>query len=184
MSHLAEEAVSALRTWAEGSFPGSTMDMSILDVTDTQWGFGIAAGGGLTLVWADVTNAEAGPWSVQLSGGLAIDVPDREGSLRWANNKNRGIAYGKCYCALAESQNLAAVLYENTLPGASFELIFNGPHGPGTFQSLVGWVRGILDLQVRCTAQDGADIINAHGGKRFEPGESGLWTVFSIAGGG
>ncbi len=182
MSHAAERAVDVLRAWAEGNFPGSVIEMSLFSVLPTQYGFGIAHQGGLTLVWADVTGAEQGPWSVQLSSGLAIDVPDVPGLVSWANDANRLVNVGKYFWRVAQAQNMAAVVYETSLAGVHFDLLFDGPRGPAT-QAIGSWLRGMQYNNVQSASDGHRELVAAFGGRPFPSDEDGLTTLFVVASG-
>lgn len=183
MTQAAERAVMVLRKWAENDFPSGVLETDLFDLVDTQCGFGIHHGGALTLVWADVTDRPQDAWTVQLSSGLAIDVPDLGGPLQWANAANRQTVIGKYYCALAHDQGMSAVAYENSLPTLSFDLLFDGPHGPGTFQRLGGRLRGLLRNNVDAAAEGAAQVLGSWGGRRFEPTEKDLVALFTVASG-
>jgi len=183
MSHPAQSAVQVLQQWAEASFE-RVLPFELLDLSPSIWGFGVSHQGGLTLVWCDVTDASPqDSWVVTLTGGIALDVPDPVGALVWSNNRSRLGVHGKHYCAVAREGNAAAVVYEVSLTHVLFNLLFDGPHGPGTFQSLAGHARGLLNLVVQSAAEGGADVTGSLGGRLFPPDEDGLTTLFTISSG-
>ncbi|MET8816309.1 hypothetical protein ABZW47_30450 [Streptomyces sp. NPDC004549] len=181
MSRSVERAVGVLRQWAEDDYPSGVVDMTVFDLIDTQWGFGIHDQGALTLVWADITDRPADNWSVQISSGLAIDVPDLVGPVQWANAANRQVVIGKYFCALAYEQKMSAAVYETSLPTLYFDLLFDGPHGPGTFQRLGGWLRALQRNNVVSAAEGAREIIGSYGGRRFGPTEADLIALFTVA---
>jgi hypothetical protein len=181
MSPIVERAVQVLRQWAENDFPSAVLNMDLFDYVDTQWGFGIHHQGALTLVWADATDQPADSTSVQITSGLAIDVPDLEGPVLWANAANRQVLIGKYYCALAYEQKLSAVAYETSLPILYFDMLFDGPHGPGTFQRLGGRLRALQRNSVDAAARGAHEILGSYGGRRLGPTESDLTALFTVA---
>jgi hypothetical protein len=110
----AEYVVNYMRKMADQCFPGHVLDFDLFRMPDQPedfYGFGIGHNGGLTLAYTDTTGDPA-EWWVQVSSALAVDVPDIEGVLQWVNAKNRVAAIGKYYCAIARTQDMAAVVCE------------------------------------------------------------------------
>ena len=176
-----ERAVGVLRQWAEVDYPSGVFETDMFDFVPTQWGFAIHHQGALTLVWADITDRPADNWSVQISSGLALDVPDPGGSVLWANAANRQVVVGKYFCALAFEQQQSAVAYETSLPTLYFDMLFDGPHGPGTFQRLGGWLRALQKNNVDAAAEGAQEVLGSYGGRRFERTEQDVMTLFTVA---
>ena len=181
MTTPAGRAVEAVRTMAERPGMGTIIPVPLFASVGTSCGFGLSAGAGLTLVHADNT----GPgWStVFIACGLALDVPDPDEVLRWVNLQNRRTQVGKFYCAVAQAQNMTAVVYEHSIWGGHFEGLLDGPHGPGTFQRTGGWIIGLLKDASDASRELSAELTSALGGRPFPPDDNGLITLFTICAG-
>lgn len=184
MYYHAQRAFDLLHGVAEDAYPGCLIEDEQFTASDTVKAFGIAQGNALTLILCDTTNVPDDQWSIQLSSGLIVDAPEVSNALVWANQKNRATSIGKYYCAVDWNNQLAAVVYENFIWAGLFNLVFDGPHGPGTFKILGDWVRFNLYNNVNAAANDIADLSQTKlGGQYFTPNEQGLWTLLQVASG-
>ena len=177
MYAVARDSIVLLRNWAERNFPGCVLEFSLLEVIRDQAdldGFGIAHGGGLTLVLCNTTGIPDGQWSVQISSGLAVHIPDGISAVNWANEQNRQTPVGKYYCAIDREQGRGAAIFEIHLHATHFALLFNGSSSSEASQMLAGWIFGALQCGVTTAAQDGAALISVCGGQRFDPDDNGL----------
>lgn len=111
-----------------------------------------------------------------------MGVPDPRGALTWVNNMNRRTIFTKYYSVMSGDQSAAAIACEMSLSGVHFDLLFNGPHGPGTFQSLGGWARAMLNLLVQSTTEGCREIVGTMGGGVFPPSDQGLMTLLGVVG--
>jgi hypothetical protein len=178
-----EHPVELMRSWTDAEFPGCALDVDTLDGRSGAWGFMVEFGGGLTLVVANTANFPPDQWSLQITSGLAIDIPDADACLRWANEKNRQTMIGKYYSAVSQSTGLGAVVYENMLWGGHFDFLFHGPHAPGTFASAGGWLRSMLSNNIRTGAEHGQVLLQTLGGRVFDPDRSGFTGLTVISAG-
>jgi hypothetical protein len=177
----AMRSIEAMRAFADRPGMGTVIPMTLFDLVGTSAGFGLSAGRGLTLVHADNTGAD---WAmVFVCSGLALDVPDPQAALEWVNAQNRQTAIGKYYCAVAQDQRMAAVVYEHGIWGGHFQHLLEGPHGPGTFQSIGGWILALLKDAVDAGDEFSGQLLARHGGRPFPPDENGLMTLFTIVSG-
>lgn len=185
MYYHAQRAYDLLYSVAEDAYPGAIIESSILtpDNTETIAAFAIANGGALTLVMCDHTNIPDDQWSFQISSGLVIDSQNVSGALLWANSSNRRTSLGKYYCAIGRDNRHLAVVYENFIWAGLFNLVFDGPHGPGTFKTLGDWIRFTLYNNVQAAAENTAELMQSIGGKYFTADEQGLMTLLQIASG-
>lgn len=97
-------------------------------------------------------------WYLAITCGVAIDVPDIDGSLRFSNIQNRRIAFGRYYSAVAEEQGVAAVVYEHLILGESIDL------SSESSRRNVLWVVALLMADAAATS---GEFIARHGGSPF-----------------
>src|SRR5487761_1090363 len=119
-SEVSMRIVRRVRALIDQEFPGSTMNFDPLGLGYIS-GFGIKHNGGLTLVWVDRT---AEPWWLMVDGCVTAGIQDEHLPLEWVNKKNRNVLFGKFYCNIDRTQNIAAIFYEFNFLGPLLEAIF------------------------------------------------------------
>lgn len=182
-ARAANNAIRLFRDVAEQAYPGSTFDVLMFTLSDTLRAFGIAHGGALTLVMCNTTNAVDEQWSVQISSGLAIHVPNPGSALQWANQRNRDTSFGRFYCAVDTQNDRAALVYDTYIWGGFINLLLDGPHGPGTFETLARWIKGVLLTMLQGAVEESAEAVRLLGGQRFSADEDGLIALSVISSG-
>ena len=176
-SENAAQVIKVLRTWADQDFPGEVISVSMFDDTPGFDGFAIAHNGGLTILFANT--AKQGQWWVQMSSGLAIDVPDPEAVLSWVNIQNRA-QLSKYYCAIAQEQGMAAAVNETQFYGDLLYAMMTGMQGQEQ-STAAGWLRGTIRGQVTACASEGAQLRQMCGGRSLPGTEQGVTTLFVIS---
>lgn len=176
-SENAGQVIKLLRSWADQDFPGKVISWSMFDHTPGFDGFAIAHDGGLTLLYADTT--QQGPWWVQTSSGLIIDVPDPAAALAWVNNQNR-TQLSKYYCAIAQEQGMAAVVNETLFYGDLIYAMLTGMHGQAQTMA-AGWLRGTIHSQVTACSLEGSQLRKMYGGRSLRGIEQDMTSLFVIS---
>ncbi len=179
MDSPAERSIAVLRMYAEApGAVGTVHEYSLFELAGMQSGFAVVHGGGVTLVRA---SRRAGTWTnVFISAGLALDVPDVAGALRWTNEQNQRTQRGRYYATVSQDGSMAALVYEQTIWAGHLRHLLEGPHGPGTLDAIVGWVGSALTSAVEVAAASGSDALREFGGRRFPPDEDGFTTLFFV----
>jgi hypothetical protein len=168
--------MSFLESFIDQCYPGSRYDVPLFSDIDSFFGFAIAHGGGLTLVYADVTND--GPWWVQIQSAVGVDIPDVAAALNLANGWNRGTAMGRYFCAMHNEKPLASIIFEQDLPGEQLSTALqSGDNELGS--SFFRWVGGSMRMSI----QTAAEQAGALGGRRLMPTPSDLTMLFMMASG-
>lgn len=110
----------------------------------------VSHAGGIGLISAI---GEPEDWSLAITSGVAVDVPDIVGSLDWVNSQNRRIEVGRYYCAINRGEGLAAVVHEETLPGSLLDMAHQGSRSMAltvAFSVLVNAAESSADLITKC----------------------------------
>lgn len=120
-------------------------------------GFGIRCGDGFAVIFGFEQNNKP-IWWLRMVAGIALDVPDIDGSLRWVNEQNRGI-YAGCYlCGIDQSRGLAGVVYQisfsSLVMDSDSELVF-------------AFMTNMMTTAVNIAATEPSKFIERHGGVPF-----------------
>jgi hypothetical protein len=122
--------------------------------------FGIRCGDGFAAVFGFDSDDQP-TWWLRMAAGIALDVADIEGALRWVNEQNRGIYTGCYLCAIDQSRNLAAVVYQvsfsNIEINSDSELVF-------------AFMTNMMTSTSKIAATQPAELIQKCGGVPFNEG--------------
>jgi hypothetical protein len=111
-------------------------------------------------------------WHLMTTCGVALDVPDINGALLWANEQNRRIATGRYYCAIAAQQGMAAIVLEDGLLGPHLDL----NHSPSR-SLLLSTIFTMCDDAVHSSRE----VLSTYGGRAF-PVDGGEAILAAIRG--
>lgn len=178
-SENASHVINVLRTWADKDFPGDVINWGMFDSVPGFDGFAIAHAGGLTILFANTVEQDR-QWWVQVSSGLAFDVPAPEAVLTWVNNQNR-TQLSKYYCAFTPSGEMAAAVNETQFYGDLLYAMMTGMQGQAQ-STAAGWLRGTIRGQVTACASEGVRLRQMYGGRSLPGTDQGIGILFGIAG--
>lgn len=166
--------VDLVRRIAERFHPGSrTFPVEIFSFVDSQDGFGLTRGNGVSLVRGNVDGYQPSSWSLQFSSAIAFDILHRYEVEEWVNLQNRNSVLGTYYCAITPDRRLSGVIWETHVWSRLLDDI-SGMAGQGVVQ----WVSQIL-LECLQTSSDQALAFTAQfGGRVLEPTEKDLITLY------
>ena len=134
--------------------------------------FGIEYAGGYSTVvgWPPPGENVADPWWLHLVAGLAFQVADIDGALRWVNAKNRSQLIGRYMVAVSEDLSLGTVVYHmsvsSVLIGSDADEIWI-------------WMTRLMTHAAKTAATESHEFIKAHGGSLV--GEGFLAALAMIA---
>lgn len=150
-----EEAVKALADDAHDSrFPGTYIPMPPWD--SVNFGIEYARGYSTVIAWPPTRDAVPDRWTLHLAAGLALEVHDVEGALRWVNAKNRGEVIGRYLVAVSEESGLAAVVYHAAV---SSKLIDSDT------DEIWIWMTQLMILTAKTAATESEEFVSSHGGR-------------------
>lgn len=119
--------------------------------------FGIRCGDGFAVVFGFENDGQP-TWWLRMAAGIALDVPDVEGALRWVNEQNRDIYTGCYLCAIDQNRGLAAVVYQASVSSivinSDSELVF-------------AFLTNMMTATSKVAATQPAGLIQRYGGVPF-----------------
>lgn len=182
----ASEVLALMRRTAEKYFPDSVCDDPLFTETliPEFGGFCVHAGGSMALVEIGANGVPDWLWFVQVSSGLATNVPYTRALMNWVGEHNRTETIGKYYCiASGINPDLGSVVYETLIPGVLFKVLADKDVSDDTRQLAYDracWeMRRIVDLG----ADQRNEIVSKFGGRFFGSSPDGLRRLFAVTAG-
>jgi hypothetical protein len=120
--------------------------------------FGIRAGDGYAAVFGFENDGDP-MWWLRIASGIALDVSDVDGALRWVNEMNRGIYTGCYLCAINHEAQRAALAYQISFPSV---IIDSGS------ELLFSFMTNMMVKAARIAAIEAPQFIEKHGGRPFD----------------
>ncbi len=180
----ASDVLALMRNLAEKDFPGSVSDEPTVFGTMHDFsGFCIHVDGSLALVELGTAGIPDWLWSVQVTSGLALEVPNTHALMEWVNERNRTATIGKYYCTIGGGNGLASVLYETMIFGGSFRALFDDNLSDDAMSVVGGRVSLEMRHVVKVGASQRAEVVNKFGGRFFDCSPAGLMYLFMVSAG-
>jgi hypothetical protein len=120
--------------------------------------FGIRAGDGYVAVFGFENDGDP-MWWLRIASGIALDVGDVDGALRWVNEMNRGIYTGCYLCAINHEAQRAALAYQISFPSV---IIDSGS------ELLFSFMTNMMVKAARIAAIEAPQFIEKFGGRPFD----------------
>jgi hypothetical protein len=136
--------------------------------------FGVEYAGGYSTVIAWPPTRDGiipDTWTLQLAAGLAVDVHDVEGALRWSNAKNRSETIGRYVVALSDS-GLAAVFYN-----ASVSSMLTDSDAPEMWI----WMTRLMTVVAKIAAGESKEFISSCGGRQISEDFLAALTMITLS---
>jgi len=119
--------------------------------------FAVQCGDGLSVVLGPSRpEAQVKPWFLTFAAGVALDVPDIEGTLRWVNARNRELTIGRYLSCIHEDRRMTAVIYTESVSSTII----------GT-QEVWIYLTRLMTMMAKASATEPAGFIRMHGGIPF-----------------
>jgi hypothetical protein len=119
--------------------------------------FAVQCGDGLSVVLGPKSpDAQVKPWFLTFAAGIAVDVPDIEGALRWSNMRNRELTIGRYICCMDEDRQMVAVVYTESVSSTII--------GP---EEVWIYLTRVMTIMAKTSASEPADFIRMRGGIPF-----------------
>ena len=133
-------------------------------------GIVVLCGDGMSIVYAPVNpEYHVKPWFLTLAAGIAIDVPDVDGALAWCNSRNRQLTIGRYLCCIDAVQQMAAVIYTESVSSRIF----------GS-EEVWSYLTGLMTVMAKTSASEPAEFIGQYGCQPFSH-EIGEWALTMLA---
>jgi hypothetical protein len=120
--------------------------------------FGIRAGDGYAVVFGFENDGNP-MWWLRIAAGIALDVGDVDGALRWVNEMNRSIYTGCYVCAINHEAQRAALAYQISFPSV---IIDSGS------ELLFSFITNMMVMAAKIAATEAPKFIGNYGGRPFE----------------
>ena len=171
-----------VRKLAEAEFPGSVLEPGTLSRIPYLDGFYVHVGAGLTLIELGTQGIPDWQWSVQITSGLAVEIPDSPELAAWISKQNRHATIGKYYMIYGVNETVT-VLFETMLWGGYFGAVLRGGTDLETRLAITQRLRNEMGVVVRAAARQGGEIVGRFGGKLFVPSELDFSLLFMLSAG-
>ncbi|WP_330277832.1 hypothetical protein OG205_20460 [Lentzea sp. NBC_00516] len=181
LTELITRSVHYCRQFLERIYPGCVGDHPI-GVLPNFEAFTVYHGGALTLAYVDMTNAQPGLWTMQISTGITVDAPEVTATVEWVNDLNRNLRIGKYYSAITQDRSMCAVLYDTFNHGTLFEAVWANPESP-TVGQISNWVLNMVKNNVQSTPADCSFANQRWSGKPFQNTDEDKMKLFAISSG-
>jgi hypothetical protein len=182
----AAEVLALMRDAAERYFQGSVVDDPFFTETPLPdfSGFCVAVNGSLALVELGTAGTPEWIWFVQVTSGLATEVPYSRSLMDWLNEYNRTETIGKYYCvASGINADLVSVVYETLIPGVHFRVLADNDVGGDarrlTYDRVCWEMRRVIDAG----ASQRTEIVSKFGGRFFDCSSAGVHRLFAVSAG-
>lgn len=182
----ASEMLALMRRAAEKYFPGSVSDDPFFTETPIPEfaGFCVHVSDSMALVELGAAGVPDWLWFVQVSSGLATDVPYTRALMNWVSEHNRTETIGKYYCiASGINPDLGSVVYETLIPGVLFKVLADKDVNDDTrslaYDRACWEMRRIIDLG----ADQRTEVVSKFGGRFFDCSATGLRRLFAVTAG-
>lgn len=181
----AKEVLALMREAAERHFQGSVSDDDALfgeSAPPEFSGFCVHVDGSMALVELGTAETPDWIWFVQVTSGLALEVPLSRELIDWVNEHNRTETIGKYYCTTSGVHpDLVSVVYETLIPGVHFKVLaddnVSGDTRKLTYDRVCWEMRKVIDGGAR----QRSEIVNKFGGRLFDCSHFGLRQLFSVS---
>lgn len=142
-------------------------------------GFAAAGNGGVAMFFIDATGAQqTGQWHVQMCAGIALDCRAVNQALLWANARNRQVAVDRYFCALTQDQSMCGVAADASMSSILLDSFLHPANEP-----VIVALKSLAQNTLYTAAEDGPELAQALGGRRFTTSDQDLMTLFQIASG-
>ncbi len=183
LQYPAKLVLYAMRQLADKAFGGAVSDMKLFghsadDMPDFS-GFCVNYAGSLALVELGTKGIPDWQWAVQVTSGLAAEVPTTFQLIRWVNDHNRKATHGKYYCT--GDERLSAVMYETMIWGGNFKISFDDRQDPDIKALTAGRVRWEMEHIIRTGAEESPEVISLFGGRPFNCSPTDMHLLFSVS---
>lgn len=178
----AREVLSLMREMADGAFRGSVADGGPVfdNITPDLSGFCIHLNGSLALVELGTSGIPDWMWAVQVTSGLAQEVPNTPQLMQWVNERNRTTVLGKYYCTIGQNDHVS-VLYETMLWGGYFKILFENNPSPELKTLVAGRIRAEMSQIVETGDRQRTEVVELFGGHVFDCTPAGLMALFAVS---
>lgn len=182
LQYPANIVLSAMRQLAIKAFDGAVSDMMLFghsadDMPDFS-GFCVNYAGNLALVELGTKGIPDWQWAVQVTSGLAAEVPTTFQLIRWINDHNRRAMHGKYYCT--GDGHASAVMYETMIWGGNFKITFDDQDSD--IKALTaGRIRWEMEHIIRTGAEESIEVINLFGGRPFNCSPDDMHRLFAMS---
>jgi len=180
----AREVLALMREAAERHFPGAVSD-------DPRFGentppdysaFCVHPDGSMALVELGTAGTQDWIWFVQVTSGLAVEVPLGRDLIDWLNEHNRTETIGKYYCtASGVHPDLASLVYETLIPGVHFKVLadsdVSGDTRKLTYDRVCWEMRKVIDSGAR----QRSELVGKFGGRFFDCSPAGFKQLYSVS---
>jgi hypothetical protein len=152
--HTPEEVIRLLAQDAhDPMFAGSYLPMPGNEARS----FAVQCADGLSVVLGSSSpDAQVKPWFLTFAAGIALDIPDIDGALRWSNTRNRQLTIGRYLCCIDEDRQMAAVVYTDSVNSTII--------GP---EEVWIYLTRLMTITARTSASEPPEFIQMHGGTPF-----------------
>jgi hypothetical protein len=180
----AKEVLALMRNAAERHFQGSVSDDPFFteSLLPDFGGFCVHIDGSMALVELGTAETPEWLWFVQVTSGLAVEVPYTRALMDWIHEHNRTETIGKYYCTVSGiGPDLVSVVYETLIPGVHFKVLADSNVGEEarklTYDRVTWEMRKVIDTG----ASQRAEIANKFGGRFFDCSPHGLRQLFAVS---
>jgi hypothetical protein len=179
----AREVLALMRKAAERHFEGSVSDDALFGESAPPdfSGFCVHVDGSMALVELGTAGTPDWIWFVQVTSGLALEVPYTRALMDWINEQNRTETIGKYYCTVSRDPTLVSIVYETLIPGVHFKVLADGNVSDDTRKLTYDRVCWEMRKIINGGVSQRAEIVNKFGGRFFDCSRFGLRVLFSIS---
>lgn len=178
----AREAFALIRQIAENSFPGSVSDSDAFPSMSELAAFCVHPDDSLALVSLCIEGSPEWGWPIQVTSGLALDVPNTLQLMAWVNEHNHMTATGKYYC-VTDANGRVSVVYEAIIWGNYIRVLFEEGLSRDLAQLMTAQIRSEIAHIVQVGARERNEIVANFGGRLFAPTRGDLLALFAVSSG-
>jgi hypothetical protein len=157
----------------------ATVAFEAFAFVESQDGFGLTLGDGVSLVRGDVDGYVPSTWNLQFSAAVAFDVPHRYEVEEWVNLQNRNSVLGRYYCAISPDRRISGVVWETHVWSRLLEDI-GGVAGQGVVQ----WVAQIIRECLETSTREAQAFTQRFGGRLLGPTDTDMIKLYVASDGG
>jgi hypothetical protein len=180
----AKEVLALMREAAERHFPGSVSDdYGFTESPDPDFsGFCVHVADSMALVEMGTGGIPDWLWFVQVTSGLAIEVPYTRALMDWVCEHNRTETIGKYYCTVSGiNADTVSVVYETLIPGVHFMVLADDNVSYETRKLTYDRVTWEMRKVIDTGASQRAEVVNKFGGRFFDCSHRGLRQLYSAS---
>jgi hypothetical protein len=129
--------------------------------------FGFSAGRGVGVLRVGMREH----WDLHLLTGIALDVLDVQGALKWVNERNRESSLGWYYCGILPDNSACAVVYANVMNSRIIDI---------RSDAIRSYIASLINLMARTAAEEPEGFISQHGGRHLTPADLNTLILMSL----